>query len=281
MKQEQKNTSGKSNVENNQYDALIRVSTEEQKQKKNSPDAQINTIQRNSEDEELREVYNQAVGKTAKIKDENIRTEWNGKEFIIKIYKLTQDRPDLVKYLNDLSEKKVAPILKMTKWDRLSRNMIFQEGLLKHLKDNGVQPVAILDPHNKFVRRILASVNENEVDVMADRINIIHEDKVEHGKLTHRLPFGYERTGKKGDPDRKTIVNEEQAEIIRKMFKLVTDGVNPNSLASMFSMQRKTVKNILKNPFYTGKIKYKGKLYSGNHPPIISQETYSKVQEKI
>ncbi|HEL0067263.1 TPA: recombinase family protein [Streptococcus equi subsp. zooepidemicus] len=42
-----------------------------------------------------------------------------------------------------------------------------------------------------------------------------------------------------------------------------------------------TVKWILENPVYTGKIRWRGKLYQGKHKAIIDQSTYDLAQKKI
>ena len=44
---------------------------------------------------------------------------------------------------------------------------------------------------------------------------------------------------------------------------------------------KSTLAKILNDCFYCGKFKYKGKVYQGNHPSIISEELYQRVQDKL
>ena len=41
------------------------------------------------------------------------------------------------------------------------------------------------------------------------------------------------------------------------------------------------IRDMLKNPFYTGKVRYKHELFDGRHKAIISQELFDKVQNKL
>lgn len=50
-------------------------------------------------------------------------------------------------------------------------------------------------------------------------------------------------------------------------------GGNPVSLNGL--------RHLLRNPFYTGKFKYGGRLYNGNHPALISDEEYDRVQRLL
>ena len=41
------------------------------------------------------------------------------------------------------------------------------------------------------------------------------------------------------------------------------------------------IRYILTNPFYAGKFRWGGKLYSGNHPPMVTEGEFKKVQEML
>src|SRR5690606_14084830 len=45
------------------------------------------------------------------------------------------------------------------------------------------------------------------------------------------------------------------------------------------SFTRGMLYTLLANPIYIGKIQHKYKIYDGNHPPIISQEIWTKAQD--
>jgi hypothetical protein len=54
-------------------------------------------------------------------------------------------------------------------------------------------------------------------------------------------------------------------------------GVNYRDISEKFSIPLSTLYNIIKNPVYIGKIRYKGKLYEGSHKALIKEETFSKI----
>ena len=41
------------------------------------------------------------------------------------------------------------------------------------------------------------------------------------------------------------------------------------------------VKAILRNPFYTGKFKFRDKIYQGKHKPMISEEIFNEIQKQL
>ena len=45
-------------------------------------------------------------------------------------------------------------------------------------------------------------------------------------------------------------------------------------------MTRGALQHILRNPVFIGKIRHKDKIYDGQHPPIMSEELWNKVQQK-
>ncbi|MDR0581144.1 MAG: recombinase family protein, partial [Holosporaceae bacterium] len=100
--------------------------------------------------------------------------------------------------------------------------------------------------------------------------------------------------------DRKLIIKEDEAEIIRLIFKqfLASEScievvrllnklghrtkikklkTGETSGGQMF--ERKAVERILKNQYYKGYVTHKENAYPGEHEAIIDEETWNKVQE--
>lgn len=46
-------------------------------------------------------------------------------------------------------------------------------------------------------------------------------------------------------------------------------------------MTRSALQHILRNPIFIGKIRHKDKIYNGQHPPIMSEDLWNTVQQKL
>jgi hypothetical protein len=94
-------------------------------------------------------------------------------------------------------------------------------------------------------------------------------------------------------------VNKEEAAIVRMIFKKyleltsykkVANYLNKLGLRTKVFISRRgkkqggklyantTIARILKDPLYTGNIKYKDKIYQGIHQPIIDEDLFNQVQ---
>lgn len=96
------------------------------------------------------------------------------------------------------------------------------------------------------------------------------------------------------DEDKKYIEPDtERADLVIKIFEWYAEGKN-----SMEMLRRKAkeegltnntplgtyltksqIEHILKNPFYYGEMRYRGKLYPHKYKPLISKELFEKAQE--
>jgi site-specific DNA recombinase len=71
----------------------------------------------------------------------------------------------------------------------------------------------------------------------------------------------------------------EQGLRTRNMHNLPDANGNLTSGPRMFTTA--SVRGILHNPFYTGKVSYKGKLLQGTHEPLVNQEVFDLVQTTL
>jgi site-specific DNA recombinase len=106
----------------------------------------------------------------------------------------------------------------------------------------------------------------------------------ERGKLAGGpRPFGYEWTGPKFEKSL-TIVPGE-AQVVRRIFDDTRNGVSQMALARALTNEgiptihggdwlQATVRRILTNPIYTGRIRHGGEVYPGEHEPIIDEATF-------
>lgn len=113
---------------------------------------------------------------------------------------------------------------------------------------------------------------------------------VKQGYLMHLAPIGYKNVQDvSGRPD--VVAEPKTASIIAKLYMAYETELYTikelTELAHAFGLKNKKgelvsktcVNDILKNPFYAGLMRWKGKLYSHNYPTIIHKSSFDRVQE--
>lgn len=113
---------------------------------------------------------------------------------------------------------------------------------------------------------------------------------VKQGYLMHLAPIGYKNVrNASGRPD--VVVEPKTASIIMKLFmayetelytiKELTEFAHALGLKNKKGVlvSKTCVNDILKNSFYAGLMRWKGKLYYHNYPTIIHKSSFDRVQE--
>ena len=152
------------------------------------------------------------------------------------------------------------------------------------------------NPSEKFLFMILGSQAKLENDNKSINVKRGLRTRVEMGLWPAPAPTGYLT-----NPDRnkkcQVILDPLRSHIIRMMFeKLAYEGMSGRKIFRWLKEDAKfqtknnlfltlgNVHTILRNAFYCGLIEYprkSGKWYVGKHEPIITQELFKKVQEKL
>lgn len=213
----------------------------------------------------------------------------------------TAQRPVFNQMIHEIRSDKFTGILA---WhpDRLSRNagdlgmivdLIDQKKIIE-VRTYGQKFTN--NPSEKFLLMILGSQAKLENDNKSLNVKRGLRTRVEMGLWPSVAPTGYLT-----NPDRSmkchVIIDPMRSHIIRMMFeKVAYEGISGRKLfrwlkedAKFVSRNNKflalaNVHTILRNAFYCGLIEYprkSGKWYMGKHEPIISQELFKKVQEKL
>ncbi|MGN7503713.1 MAG: recombinase family protein [Alphaproteobacteria bacterium] len=212
------------------------------------------------------------------------------------------DRPALDRLIADIKAGKIH-IIVVYKIDRLTRSLTDFAKLVDIFDQYGVTFVSVTQSFNtttsmgRLTLNVLLSFAQFEREVSGERIR----DKIAASKAKGmwqggRPPFGFDIG------DRRLINNEEDAPVVRKIFELYLDAEGVNDLAD--ELQRRDIKSrarisnrgkhyggvyfsrgalhsLLTNPVYIGKIRHKDKVHDGLHDPIISQELWDNVQDKL
>ena len=208
-------------------------------------------------------------------------------------------RPLFDKMISDIRDGKANGVI-CYQLDRLSRNPA-ENGLIQQLlQDEVIQHIQTIDKSyrpedNSLLFSIEAGMSNEYVRDLIRKVKRGSYSKAEKGWLPGRPAIGYlnDRINKTIiiDPDRFQVVRKlwdmalsetyTVAEIARiadkqlglKQPKRKRSGGNPLSYSAAYAMFR--------NPFYTGKLRYGGKIIEGNHKPMITNAEFEKVQAYI
>ena len=196
-------------------------------------------------------------------------------------------------------QKKGIQILLCEKVDRLTRNLkeavvandwieANEERQLHFVKQNLViHRNAKSD--EKFRWDIEIVLAKKYIANLSEEVRKGQAEKIAQGWLPAKPPLGYKMIGDKGH---KTIaIDFEIAPLIQKMFELYATGKYTLHDMCMYFYENgirerntgeppetTTVREVFKRPFYYGYMLYNGELYQGTHTPIITKDTFDKVQ---
>jgi site-specific DNA recombinase len=195
-----------------------------------------------------------------------------------------EDRPGLIKLMRHLENKLDIEGVLIYKLDRLARDLYIQEGLIKEFNKLRKQVISAIepdlddsDPGRKAFRQMLGIFAEFEKAMITLRMKNGRNSAVAKGRWHGGHIYGYDNN-KNGE----LIINEKEAETIKRIFYLKRYQKTPACrIAKILNEEhvptkRKTTKwhshtirKILRNSIYRGRIKYKGQTYEGKHKPII------------
>ncbi|HIE35982.1 MAG TPA: hypothetical protein EYP89_01960 [Candidatus Omnitrophica bacterium] len=126
------------------------------------------------------------------------------------------------------------------------------------------------------------------VDNLSENIKRGIREKLRRGEYP-----GFTLLGYKNNTVKHTIeIDPETASKVKELFELYATGryslddLGKLATASGLASRRKrgklsksNIERLLKNPFYYGAFLFKGQLYEGTHPPIITKELFDKIQK--
>ncbi|MBI2661492.1 recombinase family protein [Candidatus Woesearchaeota archaeon] len=73
------------------------------------------------------------------------------------------------------------------------------------------------------------------------------------------------------------VVNEEEAERVKDIFNMWAAGIHYKEISQKFNVPVSSLYEVIKNPTYIGKIRYRDKLYDGAHKGIIDEELFMRI----
>ncbi len=208
------------------------------------------------------------------------------------------NRPALKQLLDDIAARQVDTVV-VYKVDRLTRSLMDFAKIIEAFDQKGVSFVSVTQQFNtttsmgRLTLNVLLSFAQFEREVTGERIR----DKIAASKkkgmwMGGVVPLGYDLTG------RKLVISTKEANIVREIFeqylrvgsvaelkkyldrKRIRTKLRTSATGRAFGGQRYSrggLYKLLKNKVYIGKIAHRGEVYAGQHPAIISAETWAKV----
>ena len=200
------------------------------------------------------------------------------------------NRPDFQRMLKDSARKEWNYVI-CYKLDRFSRNKYETAIHKKELKDNGVKVISATEyipdtPEAIIFESMLEGYAEYYSAELSQKIRRGNNESRRKGNLTGgRIPYGYKNVNKKA------IIIEEQAEVVRYIYEQYAMGVFVKDIIKTLTAKgilyhgkpfvNNTVYKILKNERYSGIYRHNGEIYDNIYPEIVPAETYEKVRAKI
>ena len=199
------------------------------------------------------------------------------------------ERPALKRLLADIETGRVN-IVVVYKIDRLSRSLADFARMVETFDRYRVSFSAVTQQINsatsmgRLMLNVLLSFAQFEREVTGERIrDKIAASKIKGLWMGGPLSLGYDVL------NRKLVINEAEASIVRRIFD---DFVQTRSTTSMVrslaadglltktgrAFCKQTIYKILHNRMYLGEITHKGKAYPGEHPAIVTQAQWEAVQ---
>lgn len=243
-----------------------RVSTEDQAKEGFSLNAQI---------ERLRS-YCEARG--WKVYREYIDDGYSGRDI---------KRPAYTAMMQEMEDWNILLVMKMDRIHRNSRNFMEMMDLLQKHNKEFVSMTESLDTSTamgRFVVDIIQRIAQLESEQIGERVYMGMKQKASMGGiLGFNAPFGYKFN------NRKLEIVEEEARIVKQIFDQYRNGRTLREIVRFLNSSGiKTKKNnrwsiwavrrILKNPVYTGHIRWDGVIKKSECAPVIDVSKFNGVQ---
>jgi DNA invertase Pin-like site-specific DNA recombinase len=211
----------------------------------------------------------------------------------------SMDRPALKQLMADVAAGKVDTIV-VYKVDRLTRSLADFAKIVEVLDKAGASFVSVTQAFNtttnmgRLTLNVLLSFAQFEREVTGERIR----DKVAASKakgmwMGGPVPLGYDIS------DRKLVINEAEAAIVRRIFarycelrsigdlvtELARNGVKTKvrpykdgRIVGGIPFTKGPLAYLLQRRTYTGEVTHKGKVYPGEHEPLIDLALWEQAQ---
>jgi site-specific DNA recombinase len=192
------------------------------------------------------------------------------------------------------------------KLDRLARNLLDQLIILRTMEAAGTQLLSCSETvesttAGKLSFAVMGAVNEYHSNNLTDELKNKLIGKIRSGGTIGKAPIGYlntvERVEGLGEV-RSVKVDEERGPLMEWAFEVYATGewslssltevlqekgltAVPGPTVTAKPIPRSVLARLLRNPYYTGVLRWKGAIYPGNHEPLVTQQIFEAVQNVL
>lgn len=204
------------------------------------------------------------------------------------------NRPALQRLIKDINNNNINIVL-IYKLDRLSRNVKDVLELVELFGKKNVtlfsmtENIDLSSPFGRAALKMSATFSELERDTITERMQLGKLARAKSGKYIApgKAPFGY----RYNYATKKLDLIPEEAEIVKRVFKLYTDGMSIRDIFSLCSKDYPDVhffqtrnymgvKAMIMRPIYAGYYIYRGVMYKANNiDSVISYDTWLKANK--
>ena len=200
------------------------------------------------------------------------------------------NRPAFKQMLKDSARKQWNYVI-VYKLDRFSRNKYESAIHRKSLKDNGVKLLSAMEnipdtPEGIILESLLEGMNQYYSAELAQKIKRGMKESRLKGQFTGgKLPYGYKVENKK------IVVDEDSAEIVRKIFDMTAQGFTAPDIIAYLSenglyhygkpFKKNAIYKLLHNTKYIGTCTINNETFDNLYPQIVSVELFEQVQSKL
>ena len=191
------------------------------------------------------------------------------------------------------------------KVDRLARNRADDVAIVMQIRAGGAQVVSATEnidetPSGLLLHGIMSSIAEFYSRNLATEILKGTTQKAKSGGTLARAPLGYLNVREivDGREIRTVALDPERAPLVLAAFELYARGnyslgdlaqimedrglrSRPTAKAPAKPLGKDRLSAILRNDYYIGVVRYRGKVYPGRHEPLVPVLLFERVQTKL
>ena len=200
------------------------------------------------------------------------------------------NRPDFQRMIKDSAKREWDYVL-VYKFDRFSRNKYETAIYKKALRDNGVKVISATEhipdsPEGIIFESMLEGYAEYYSAELSQKVRRgMNETRLKGNYTGGHILYGYKKQ------DKKLVIDEERAEVVRFIFEQYSIGVYVKNILLELDRRgvtykgkpfvRSTVYNILKNEKYAGIYHFNGQVIENMFPQIVPTDIFEKVRAKV
>ncbi|GAA2346472.1 recombinase family protein [Dactylosporangium salmoneum] len=200
------------------------------------------------------------------------------------------DRPG-IRRIRGMVEARQVDVVAVYTLSRVGRNLAESLEFIKWLRKHGVSIISATEkiddtPEGQFMVGMWLNMAELQSNQIGQAWARVIERRARLGRPHGHAPQGYTRT------DAGYIVDERLGPAVREMFTAYAAGAPVAQIVAAYGaargtpIQRSTVKVMMRNPIYVGRIVLDsstgGKIeVPGQHEPLVDELTWARVQRRM